>query len=133
MIRRSRRLVSGRLIKRHCNPDILWCIQPRLSFEVRYHCFNTVSSVKYIIHYQQFIFVSNLLNEVTHVKDLDLIVTAPTVQYQVVQNDGSTVFIDSPAKLPDPDGRQSVSEPYVQLEMFCPKEYSGTLMELAQN
>jgi len=64
--------------------------------------------------------------------DLDLIVTAPTVQYQVVQNDGSTVFIDSPAKLPDPDGRQSVSEPYVQLEMFCPKEYSGTLMELAQ-
>ena len=75
IIRLSRRLVSRRLVKRHCNPDILRCIQPRLSFEVGYHCFNTVSRVKYIIYYQQSVFVGNLLDEVTHIKDLDLIIS----------------------------------------------------------
>jgi len=64
--------------------------------------------------------------------NLDLIVTAPSVVYQVRMSDGEEVLVDSPAKLADADRRQSVSEPYVQLEMFCPKEYSGTLMELAQ-
>ena len=35
--------------------------------------------------------------------------------------------------MPDADRRVSVAEPYVALEMFAPKEYSGTLMELAQS
>merc|ERR1712050_124380 len=47
-------------------------------------------------------------------------------------NDGAEVDVDSPAKLVDGDQRRSVSEPYVTMEMFAPKEYSGTLMELAQ-
>jgi len=64
--------------------------------------------------------------------DLDLIVTAPSVVYQVELNDGTTVDVDSPAKLCDSAERISVSEPYVALEMFAPKDYSGTLMELAQ-
>jgi len=64
--------------------------------------------------------------------DLDLIVTAPSVVYQVRLNDGSVVEVDSPAKLVDTDKRQSISEPYVDMEIFAPKEFSGTLMELAQ-
>jgi len=64
--------------------------------------------------------------------DLDLIVTAPSVVYKCVMNDGETVNVDSPAKLADSTERQEVQEPYVQMEIFCPKEYSGTLMELAQ-
>ena len=40
--------------------------------------------------------------------------------------------MDSPAKLCDADKRSSISEPYVKMELFAPKEYSGTLMELAQ-
>ena len=64
--------------------------------------------------------------------DLDLIVTAPTVVYKVVMSDGTELDVDSPAKLVDADKRESISEPYVELEMFAPKEYSGTLMELAQ-
>jgi GTP-binding protein LepA len=64
--------------------------------------------------------------------DLDLIVTAPSVVYQVAMNDGSTVLVDAPGKLVDAEKRQSVSEPYVTMEMFCPKEYSGALMDLAQ-
>ena len=47
-------------------------------------------------------------------------------------NDGSTVNVDAPGKLADPDSRMEVAEPYVDLEIFCPKEYSGTLMDLAQ-
>ncbi|KAL1522721.1 hypothetical protein AB1Y20_017696 [Prymnesium parvum] len=65
--------------------------------------------------------------------DLDLIVTAPTVVYKVQMNDGSEIDVDSPSKLVDSSERVSVSEPYVALEMFTPKEYSGTLMELAQD
>jgi len=64
--------------------------------------------------------------------DLDLIVTAPSVVYKAVLNDGTEVDVDSPAKLVDADRRQGVSEPYVQMELFAPKEYSGALMELAQ-
>jgi len=64
--------------------------------------------------------------------DLDLIVTAPSVVYKCVMNDGETVNVDSPAKLADSTERQEVQEPYVEMEIFCPKEYSGTLMELAQ-
>ena len=52
--------------------------------------------------------------------------------YRVEMRDGSTRLVDAPAKLVDGEQRASVSEPYVTLEMFTPKEYSGTLMELAQ-
>ena len=64
--------------------------------------------------------------------DLDLIVTAPSVVYKCELTDGSLVNVDSPAKLVDADRRNSVSEPYVAMEIFAPKEYSGTLMELMQ-
>ena len=65
--------------------------------------------------------------------DLDLIVTAPSVVYKCQLNDGSEINVDSPAKLVDPEKRESISEPYVELEIFCPKEFSGTLMELCQD
>ena len=48
-------------------------------------------------------------------------------------NDGEVVDVDAPAKMADADRRQSVSEPYVDMEVFCPKEYTGTLMELAES
>jgi len=64
--------------------------------------------------------------------DLDLIVTAPSVVYKVHMNDGSIVDCDSPAKLCEGELRQKVTEPYVAMEIFCPQEYSGALMELAQ-
>jgi GTP-binding protein LepA len=65
--------------------------------------------------------------------DLDLIVTAPSVVYKVHMNDGSVVDVDSPAKLVDADQRQKVTEPYVAMEIFCPQEYTGALMELCQS
>jgi GTP-binding protein LepA len=65
--------------------------------------------------------------------NLDLIVTAPSVVYKCELSDGSVINVDAPGKLVDADKRNRVQEPYVAMEIFCPKEYSGTLMELAQN
>ena len=64
--------------------------------------------------------------------NLELIATAPTVVFKCVRTDGVEVIVDCPAKLPDAARRESVSEPYVRLEMIAPAEYNGTIMELAQ-
>ncbi|MFZ9770256.1 MAG: translation elongation factor 4, partial [Vulcanococcus sp.] len=64
--------------------------------------------------------------------NLDLIVTAPSVIYQVNMLDDTTVMVDNPATLPDPQKRESIEEPYVKLEIYTPNTYNGTLMELCQ-
>jgi GTP-binding protein LepA len=64
--------------------------------------------------------------------DLDLIVTAPSVIYKVNMVDGSTVMVDNPATLPDPQARESIEEPYVKMEIYAPNSFNGTLMELCQ-
>tara|TARA_Y100001968_G_C19437150_1_gene760360 strand:+ start:737 stop:2545 length:1809 start_codon:yes stop_codon:yes gene_type:complete len=64
--------------------------------------------------------------------DLDLIVTAPSVIYQVNMIDGECLLIDNPATLPDPQKRESIEEPYVRLEIYSPNDYNGTLMGLCQ-
>lgn len=65
--------------------------------------------------------------------NLDLIITAPSVVYQVTLNSGEVQFIDNPSRLPPPDRRQMIEEPFVKVEMLAPEEYVGTLMELSQN
>ena len=64
--------------------------------------------------------------------DLDLIVTAPSVIYQVNLLTGDSIFIDNPATLPDPQKRESIEEPYVRMEIYAPNEYNGALMGLCQ-
>lgn len=64
--------------------------------------------------------------------DLDLITTAPTVVFKCETSDGVEHIVDCPSKLPDPARREYVSEPYVRLEMITPKDYVGSIMELAQ-
>ncbi len=65
--------------------------------------------------------------------DLDLIVTAPSVIYQVNMMGGEVVLVDNPATLPDPQQRESIEEPYVRLEIYAPNEFNGTLMSLCQD
>ncbi|MGL5065352.1 MAG: translation elongation factor 4, partial [Microcoleus sp.] len=65
--------------------------------------------------------------------NLDLIVTAPSVVYQVTTNKGEVLTIDNPSHLPEPQHREKIEEPYVQVEMLAPESYVGTLMELSQN
>jgi GTP-binding protein LepA len=65
--------------------------------------------------------------------DLDLVITAPSVVYKVITNKGEEIYIDNPSKLPPPNERESIAEPYVQVEMITPESFVGTLMELCQN
>ena len=65
--------------------------------------------------------------------NLDLIITAPSVVYRVVTIAGEELYIDNPSRLPSPNERQKIEEPYVQVEMITPETYVGSLMELSQN
>ncbi|HAX74661.1 MAG TPA: elongation factor 4, partial [Cyanobacteria bacterium UBA11372] len=64
--------------------------------------------------------------------DLDLVITAPSVVYRVTTNKGEVLLIDNPSTLPDPQHREKIEEPYVQVDIITPEEYVGTLMELCQ-
>ncbi len=63
--------------------------------------------------------------------DLDIVVTAPSVEYEVVTLSGETLRIDSPAQLPDESIIQEIREPWMKLEIFTPTDYYGAMMELA--
>lgn len=65
--------------------------------------------------------------------DLDIIVTAPSVEYEVLMNDGELVRIDSPAALPEEGDIAEIREPWMKIEIFTPTEFYGTVMELATN
>jgi GTP-binding protein LepA len=61
---------------------------------------------------------------------LDLLVTAPTVIYEVVTREGETRLISNPAKLPPPDQRSAFREPIVAANMLLPATYVGNIMQL---
>ena len=64
--------------------------------------------------------------------DLDIIVTAPSVEYEVVLHDwASVIVINSPADLPDEGQIAEIREPWMKLEIFTPTEFYGTVMDLA--
>ena len=62
--------------------------------------------------------------------DLDLIATAPSVEYEVRLTDGEVKRIDSPAELPDETRIESVGEPWMRIQIFTPEAYYGTIMDL---
>ncbi len=61
---------------------------------------------------------------------LDIVVTAPSVEYQVVLRDGTTVVIDSPADLPDEAAIAEIREPWMKIQIFTPTEFYGPVMEM---
>ncbi|MBD2691713.1 translation elongation factor 4 [Anabaena catenula] len=65
--------------------------------------------------------------------NLDLIITAPSVVYKVITIKGEELYIDNPSRLPSPNEREKIEEPYVKVEMITPETYVGSLMELSQN
>ncbi len=60
----------------------------------------------------------------------NLVVTAPSVAYQVVLNDGRVIEIHRPADLPDPTMIQEVREPWMKVQVITPTDYIGVLMEI---
>lgn len=65
--------------------------------------------------------------------DLDLIVTTPSVSYEVVKNDSEVLSINSPSELPDRSQIREIREPWVKVEIVTPSEYIGSIMELIAN
>ncbi|MDX1437256.1 MAG: translation elongation factor 4, partial [Anaerolineales bacterium] len=62
--------------------------------------------------------------------DLDIIVTAPSVEYEVVMNSGERMRISSPADLPEEGDIEEVREPWMGVQIFTPTEYYGAVMEM---
>ena len=64
--------------------------------------------------------------------DLDLITTAPTVNYKIYQTDGKVLQISNPADLPAPQSIDYMEEPMVRVHIYTPPTYVGQLMELCK-
>jgi GTP-binding protein LepA len=62
---------------------------------------------------------------------LDVVFTAPSVEYEVALIDGTTRAVDSPADLPDESKVAEVREPWMTIEIITPTEFYGPIMELA--
>jgi GTP-binding protein LepA len=61
---------------------------------------------------------------------MHLITTAPTVVYQVGLNDGTTIEIENPSKLPDTSKISEIREPIITASILVPQEYVGAVITL---
>ncbi|MGQ0679519.1 MAG: translation elongation factor 4 [Actinomycetota bacterium] len=64
--------------------------------------------------------------------DLDMLVTMPSVAYQVVMHSGEVLQVHSPAQMPDPGSYEQIQEPVASVMIITPTEYIGTIMQLCQ-
>jgi GTP-binding protein LepA len=65
--------------------------------------------------------------------DLELVATAPNVEYLANLVDGGVEIVDNPSAMPPPNTVESIEEPYVTVTILTPTDYVGTLMELTQS
>jgi GTP-binding protein LepA len=63
---------------------------------------------------------------------MELIITAPTVTYEVELTDGSRLKFSNPAEMPDAAKIKQISEPFVKATIMVPNDYVGAVMELCQ-
>jgi GTP-binding protein LepA len=61
---------------------------------------------------------------------LDLVLTAPSVEYKVNLKDGKQIIVHTPAELPDPSIFISIEEPWVNIEVISPQKYIGGILDL---
>ncbi|KRN03785.1 translation elongation factor 4 [Holzapfeliella floricola] len=64
--------------------------------------------------------------------DLELIMTAPSVDYHTTLQNGDEKTVANPADMPDPSDIREIQEPYVKAEIMVPNDYVGPVMELSQ-
>lgn len=62
--------------------------------------------------------------------DLDLITTAPTVIFEVVQKNGEVIHVDNPSRLPDLANIDEIREPIVQANILVPQDHLGSVITL---
>jgi len=64
---------------------------------------------------------------------LELVVTVPSVAYNVYQDKGQMIEIKSPQELPDPSQINKIEEPWVKADIISPSQYIGSIMSLVQD
>ena len=64
--------------------------------------------------------------------DIELIVTAPSVNYEIVLTDESIIYVSNPVNYPDRARLKEVREPYILTSIITPTTYIGSIMELCQ-
>ena len=64
--------------------------------------------------------------------NLDLITTAPSVEYHIRRTDGELLVISNPLNYPNPSEIEYAEEPYVSASIYTPTQYVGNIMELCQ-
>ncbi|HPH01963.1 MAG TPA: translation elongation factor 4 [Spirochaetota bacterium] len=62
--------------------------------------------------------------------DQDIIITSPTVEYEVYMNNGKMEIIDNPVKFPDPQYIEHCAEPFVKATVITPAEFMGNIIPL---
>ena len=65
--------------------------------------------------------------------DLNLLITAPAVEYQVTMTNGSEIAVDNPSLLPPPQQIAEMREPWVETTVLTPNRYVGAVMDLSVN
>ncbi len=61
---------------------------------------------------------------------LDILMTAPSVEYVVVKTTGERIYVHNPSELPAPNEYEKVEEPVMEISIFTPSRYIGTIMDL---
>ena len=64
--------------------------------------------------------------------NLNLIATAPSVEYRITKTDNEIVVVDNPADLPPPQEIDHIEEPFFKVTILTPSIYTGTIMDLCQ-
>ncbi|HLG76562.1 MAG TPA: translation elongation factor 4, partial [Ktedonobacteraceae bacterium] len=62
--------------------------------------------------------------------NLDILATAPSVEYLVTRDNGEVLKIDNPSKMPDAGVIEKIEEPVMDISIFTPSRYIGTIMDL---
>jgi GTP-binding protein LepA len=64
--------------------------------------------------------------------DLSLLLSAPSVQYEVTLENGEEIKVDNPALFPDPSSIESAREPFIKASVMIPERYLGPVMDLCR-
>lgn len=62
--------------------------------------------------------------------NLDILATAPSVEYRVLKKGGEVMEVDNPSEMPSPGDIEAIEEPWMDISIFTPSRYIGTIMDL---
>jgi GTP-binding protein LepA len=62
--------------------------------------------------------------------NLDILATAPSVEYYVTKTNGEILEVDNPSQVPDSGEIEKIEEPWMDISIFTPARYIGTIMDL---